>query len=229
MIYHMLMVWVLPLAVGNHLFLCEYVYRFVGLPVFIGNWNDFPPRYCGCSIYVLWAAQVWLYVAVQVRTADGGTIGGCASGMWSKSLTFQFPLVVVVVVFKVLSQDRVQQRPVLSRSLTVPSVEAFTVFSHGWFLQRLASSSLLTFLPEFFKVFLPDMSPDSVLRSRTSTSQLPVSIPVAHGVLGAQDARIMAGMDQKDRYAASFLAHRGFLQWHVQDWYCWLDTPFPLW
>ena len=38
---------------------------------------------------------------------------------------------------------------------------------------------------------------------------------------------IMAGMDQKDRYAARCLALRRFLQRHVQDWYCWFDTPFP--
>ena len=50
---------------------------------------------------------------------------------------------------------RVQQRPVLSRSLTVLLVEAFTVFSQGWFLQRPASSSLLTVLLEVFKVFPP--------------------------------------------------------------------------
>ena len=30
---------------------------------------------------------------------------------------------------------------------------------------------------------------------------------------------IMAGLDQNDRYAARCLAHRRFLQWHVQDWY----------
>ena len=46
-------------------------------------------------------------------------------------------------------------------------------FSQGWFLQRPASRSLLTALLEVFKVFLLDMSPDSDLGSRTSTSQLP--------------------------------------------------------
>ena len=76
---------------------------------------------------------------------------------------------VVVVVFKVLSLDRVQQRPVLSRSLTVPLVEAIMVFSQDWFQQRPESSSSLTVLLEVFKVFLLDVSPDSVLRSRTST------------------------------------------------------------
>ena len=38
---------------------------------------------------------------------------------------------------------------------------------------------------------------------------------------------IMVGLDQIDSYAARRLAHRRFLQWHVQDWHCWLDTPFP--
>ena len=35
------------------------------------------------------------------------------------------------------------------------------------------------------------MSPDSVLRSRTSTSQLPVSVPVAHGVLRSRTSTFL--------------------------------------
>ena len=47
----------------------------------------------------------------------------------SRSLTFQFLVVVLVrEVYKVLTQDRVQQRRLWSRSLTSPFVEAFQVF-----------------------------------------------------------------------------------------------------
>ena len=53
----------------------------------------------------------------------------CSSKLLSRPLTFQFRMVVVVVVFKVLSQDRVQQWMVVSRALTSPLSEASTVFS----------------------------------------------------------------------------------------------------
>ena len=64
-------------------------------------------------------------------------------------------------------------------------------FLPGLVPQRPASSSLLTVPLEVFKVFLPDMSPDSVLRSRTSTFQLPVSVPVAHGVLRSRTSTFL--------------------------------------
>ena len=53
-----------------------------------------------------------------------------SSGMRSKPSTLQFPVVVVVrVVYKVLTQDRVQQCRLWSRSSTSQFVEAFLVFS----------------------------------------------------------------------------------------------------
>ena len=57
----------------------------------------------------------------------------------------------------------------LSRSLFFSLVEAFTVFSQDKFQQRPVSSSSLTVLLEVFKVFLPDVNLVSVLRSRTLT------------------------------------------------------------
>ena len=62
----------------------------------------------------------------------------------SKPLTFQFHM-VVVVVFTVLCQDRVQQRLVLSRALTSPFVEAFTVFSQDRDRRRVLWSSFKIF------------------------------------------------------------------------------------
>ena len=72
------------------------------------------------------------------RSADGGTIGGSAdrpdsflssADCQSRSSTSLFLVVLTVVVFKVLSQDRVQQRLVWCMALTSPFVEAFAVCS----------------------------------------------------------------------------------------------------
>ena len=62
-------------------------------------------------------------------------------------------VLVVVVVFKVLSQNRVQQHLVPCRSLTSPFVEAFTVLSQDRIQQRPVSSRSLTFLLEANKIF----------------------------------------------------------------------------
>ena len=106
-----------------------------------------------------------------------------SSGMWSKSSTLQFRLVVVVVVFKILSLHRVQQRPVLSRSLTV-LLEVFKVFLPDMSPHSVLRSRTSTFLflahalMVVLKVFLPDRVPHSVLWRRTTIFQLPVLVPV---------------------------------------------------
>ena len=59
--------------------------------------------------------------------------------------------------------------------------------AHQRFVEQITKTLLFLTVVEkvlvvVFTVFLPDISPDSVQRSRTS-SQLPVSVPVVHGVL----------------------------------------------
>ena len=59
--------------------------------------------------------------------------------------------------------------------------------AHQRFMEQITKTLLFLTVVEkvlvvVFTVFLPDISPDSVQRSRTS-SQLPVSVPVVHGVL----------------------------------------------
>ena len=94
----------------------------------------------------------------------------------------------LVEVFTASPRDRAQQRFLEQITSTLPFLvvvlvrEVLKVFPEDRVPQRLPLSRPSVLLVEVFKVFLPDMSPDSVLRSRTSTSQLPVSVPVAHPV-----------------------------------------------
>ena len=101
---------------------------------------------------------------------------------------------VLVEVFKASPRDRALQRFVEQNMLTLLflTVEVFQASPRDRALQRFVEQIKKTLLfltvvekvlVEVFTVFLPDMSPDSVQRSRTSSSQLPVSVPVAHGVL----------------------------------------------
>ena len=113
---------------------------------------------------------------------------------------------VLVEVFKASPQDRAQQRLVVQ---TTSFLQLFTLVkdvlvevykalprdrAQQWFVEQISSFLLLLkvvleVLGEVFQTSPEDrahqrfMSPDSVLRSRTSTSQLPVSVPVVHGVL----------------------------------------------
>ena len=61
---------------------------------------------------------------------------------------------MTVVVFKVLSQDKVQQR-LVCKTLTFPFVEAFAVFSQDRVRRSVLWSSSLTVLLEVFKIFSP--------------------------------------------------------------------------
>ena len=133
------------------------------------------------------------YSLLQQRTAEQ-TIGFPVPGRGE----------VLVEVFKASPRDRAQQRFVVLKTsiflfLTVVEevlveevlVEVFKGFPKDRVPQRLPVSRPLLSIVEVFKVFLPDMSPDSVLRSRTSTSQLPVSVPVAHGVLRSRTSTFL--------------------------------------
>ena len=78
-------------------------------------------------------------------------------GLWSRTLIFQFRVVVaeVVEVFKIFAHNRVQQRR-LRRSLTFVPVEVLTVFSPGRVPQRLPLSMLNFWLVEVFTVCAQD-------------------------------------------------------------------------
>ena len=97
--------------------------------------------FAGCRSGCRCARDLLVFVSLACgspRTADGGTVGGGAdrvvwlcsrSRLSSRPLTFQFlRVVVVVIVFKIVSQDGVQQAE-QSGALTFTFVEAFTVFS----------------------------------------------------------------------------------------------------
>ena len=116
--------------------------------------------------------------------------------------------VVFVEVFTASPRDRAPQRIVEQISsflqlFTVVAeflVEVVTASPRDRALQRFVEhfTKTLLFLTVVekvlvvvFTVFLPDTSPDSVQRSRTSTSQLPVSVHVAHGVLRSRTSTFL--------------------------------------
>ena len=95
-------------------------------------------------------------------------------------MTFQFFLVVVVVVRQGSTGSGAEQ------VADSPFGGVFHGFLPGLVPTASGVEQLVDSSSGGLQNFLADMSPDSVLRSRTSTPQLRVSVPVAHGVLGSR-------------------------------------------
>ena len=89
--------------------------------------------------------------------------------LWSKSLTFQFLVLVVVEVFKVFLPDMVPDSALRSRTSTF-LFPVLVPVAHGVLRSGTLIFHVLAYtLTVVFKVFLPDRVPHSVLWSRTST------------------------------------------------------------
>ena len=100
-------------------------------------------------------------------------------GLWSRTLIFQFRVVVVEVVevFKNFAHNRVQQSR-LRRSLTLPQVEGLTVFSPDRVPQRLPLRMLNFRLMEVCTVHAQDRVPLRFLDLNTAMMLLGVHAEV---------------------------------------------------